>query len=416
MPQSALSVDLASLRTLFPALHQEVHGRPLAYLDNAATTQKPLAVIEAEANYYRHDNANVHRGVHTLSQRATDAFEAVRLQLAQFINAPRPATVLWTKGCTEAVNLVASSWGSQNLGPGDTVLLSAMEHHANIVPWQLAAERAGAKVEPIPMDDDGNLSLDELERLLKEKKVKLVGVKHVCNALGTVNPISEIAKLAHAHGAVLMVDGAQALAHVPVDVQALDADFYAMSAHKAYGPTGLGALYACSEILESLPPYQGGGDMIRTVSWEKTTFNDLPNRFEPGTPNIAGVIAFGEALRFLNAYQPHLPESAWHQHEHELLIYGQNRLREIKGLRLVGQATSKVAVISFVMDAAHPHDIGTILDTQGVAIRTGHHCCMPLMRRLNVPATARASLAIYTSQEEMDQLATALNKVSEMFS
>ena len=392
-----------------------MHGHPLVYLDSAATTQKPAGVIASETEFYERHNANVHRGVHLLSQLATDQFEAARTKLAEFINAPHPAAVLWTKGCTEAINLVAASWGGSNLQPGDVVLLSAMEHHANIVPWQLIAERTGAKILPFPISDQGDILLEELEALLKSNPVKIIGVKHVCNALGTVNPIEELARLAHAHGALILVDGAQGLAHCPLDVTASDVDFYAMSAHKAYGPTGVGALYGKRHLLEAMPPYQGGGDMIRTVSWEGTTYNDLPNKFEPGTPNIAGVIAFGAAIDFLNSIEIRDAKSAARRNEAEVLAYGTELLRSIPGVRLIGEAREKVGVLSFVMERAHPHDIGTILDRQGIAIRTGHHCCMPLMKRLGVPATARASLAIYSTREELDSLAAGITKVKELF-
>ncbi len=415
METASITLDLKQIRTQFPALHQNVHGHPLVYLDSAATTQKPASVIVAETEFYERHNANVHRGVHLLSQLATDQFEAARSKLAEFIHAPDPATVLWTKGCTEAINLVAASWGGSNLQPGDVVLLSAMEHHANIVPWQLIAERTGAKILPFPISDQGDILLEELEALLKSHPVKLVGVKHVCNALGTVNPIEELARLAHAHGALILVDGAQGLAHCPLDVTASEVDFYAMSAHKAYGPTGVGALYGKRHLLESMPPYQGGGDMIRTVSWEGTTYNDLPNKFEPGTPNIAGVIAFRAAIDFLNSIDIRDPKSAARRHEADVLAYGTELLRSIPGVRLMGEAREKVGVLSFVMERAHPHDIGTILDRQGIAIRTGHHCCMPLMKRLGVPATARASLAIYSTREELDCLAAGITKVKELF-
>lgn len=388
-----------------------VQGHRLAYLDNAATTHKPRSVIEAMTRFYEHDNANVHRGVHTLSQRATDAFEGARNALTQFINAPSSSSVLWTKGCTEAINLVAQTWGRTVFGKGDRILLSAMEHHANIVPWQMVAESTGASIAPIPMSDSGELDLDWLRANLTEQ-VKLVGVKHICNAMGTVNPVEEIARLAHGVGAKILVDGAQALAHSPVDVQKGRFDFYAMSAHKAYGPTGVGALYVAPDILRDLPPYQGGGDMIRTVSWEGTTYNDPPNKFEPGTPNIAGVIGFGAAIAFLNS----LSHEAVRAYESELLAYGTERLTAIPGLTMRGTAPGKAAILSFTLEGIHPHDLGTILDQFGVAIRTGHHCCMPLMKRLGVPATARASLAIYNTKEDIDQLVGAIHQAQRIFS
>lgn len=406
---------MKQIRAQFPALHQSVHGHSLVYLDSAATTQKPASVILAESDFYEHHNANVHRGVHLLSQLATDQFEAVRVKLAEFINAPDPATVLWTKGCTEAINLVAHSWGSTHLASGDVILLSAMEHHANIVPWQLIAERMGAQILPFPISDEGDILLPKLEALLQAHPVKMVGVKHVCNALGTVNPVAAITRLAHAYGARVLIDGAQGLAHCPLDVTLADVDFYAMSAHKAYGPTGVGALYGKRELLEAMPPYQGGGDMIRTVSWEGTTYNDLPNKFEPGTPNIAGVIAFGAAIDFLNRIEIQDRSGEARREEASVLTYGTELLKSIPGVRLIGEAQEKVGVLSFVMERAHPHDIGTILDRQGIAIRTGHHCCMPLMKRLGVPATARASLAIYSTREELDGLAAGITKVKELF-
>ncbi len=399
------------VRLEFPALAQEVSGRPLAYLDSAASTQKPNAVLAAMERFYREDNANVHRGVHTLSQRATDAFEAARRTVARFVNAQSEREVVFTKGCTEAINLVAASWGGANLGPGDRVLVSHMEHHADIVPWQLIAQRTGATVEPFPITDSGEVDLASLEAMLAAGRVKLVGVKHVCNALGTVNPVAEIARLAHAHGALVLADGAQALAHVPVDVQALGVDFYAMSAHKVYGPMGVGALYGRAELLEAMPPYQGGGDMIRTVSFEGTTFNDPPNRFEPGTPNVAGAIGFGAALDWVRA----VGLGAIAAHESALTAYSSSRLAEVPGLRVVGTAPERIGVFSFVMDAAHPHDVGTVLDRHGVAVRTGHHCCMPLMRRLGVPATTRISLAAYSNEADVDAAVEALHGVRALF-
>ncbi len=394
----------------FPILAQRVHGNRLAYLDNAATTQKPRSVIESMTHYYEHDNANVHRGVHLLSQRATDAFDAARVKLAQFIGAQNPNSVLWTKGCTEAINLVAQTWGLANLGPDKRILLSAMEHHANIVPWQMVAERTGVTITPIPVSDEGVLDIDWLRANLDET-VALVGVKQICNALGTVNPIGEIATMAHAVGALILVDGAQALAHAPANVVADDLDFYAMSAHKAYGPTGVGALYVRPEILRDLAPYQGGGDMIRTVSWEGTTYNDPPNRFEAGTPNIAGVIGFGAALDFLTR----IGIDRIHLHEESLLEYGTSALSAVPGLTLRGTAPCKAAILSFTLDGIHPHDLGTLLDGHGVAIRSGHHCCMPLMKRLGVPATARASLAVYNTQQDIDQLVFALHEAKRVF-
>jgi cysteine desulfurase/selenocysteine lyase len=393
-------------RAEFPALRQRVNGHPLAYLDNAATTQKPERVLEAMDRYYRLDNANVHRGVHTLSQRATDAFESARHKVAAFVNAAEDAEIVFTKGCTEAINLVAASWGRANLRAGDVVLVSQMEHHANIVPWQLAAEQSGARVEPIPVTPECELDMDALRRLLRNP-VRLVAVKHVCNATGTVNPVAEVAKLARAAGALLLVDGAQALAHAPVDVRAVGADFYAMSGHKVYGPTGIGALYARRALLEAMPPYQGGGDMIREVRFEGTTFNDPPNRFEAGTPNMAGAVGFGEAVDFVR-------EAGWsaiQAHEAHLLAYLEQALADVPGLTIHGRARQKAGIVSFTLDGAHPHDIGTILDQSGVAVRTGHHCCQPLMRHLGAPATTRASLAMYNDESDADALRAGLTLV-----
>lgn len=402
--------DARSWRAEFPALDQEVHGHPLTYLDSAATTQKPRAVLRAVERFYEHDNANVHRGVHTLSQRATEDFEESRRKIQRFIGAKHEQEILFTKGCTEAINLVAQSWGRSNLNEGDIVLLSTMEHHANIVPWQMVCAETGAQVIPIPITDSGEIDLDAYAELLKGP-VKLVGVKHVCNALGTINPVGEMIRMAHDAGAKTMIDGAQALAHERVDVVALDADFYSMSGHKVYAPTGIGALYGKKALLDAMPPYQGGGDMIRTVAFEKTTYNELPNKFEAGTPNIAGSIGFGAALDFVSS----LGHTPIQLHEHALLEYGTARLNEIPGVTIYGKARNKAAILSFTMDCAHPHDIGTILDQSGVAVRTGHHCCMPLMTRLGIPGTTRASLAVYNSKEDLNRLAEGLIHVREVF-
>lgn len=397
-------------RAEFPALDQEVHGHPLTYLDSAATTQKPRAVLRAVERFYEHDNANVHRGVHSLSQRATEDFEESRRKIQRFIGAKHEQEILFTKGCTEAINLVAQSWGRSNLNEGDVVLLSTMEHHADIVPWQMVCAETGAQVIPIPITDSGEIDLDAYADLLKGP-VKLVGVKHVCNALGTINPVGEMIRMAHDVGAKTVIDGAQALAHEKVDVVALGADFYSMSGHKVYAPTGIGALYGKKELLDAMPPYQGGGDMIRTVAFEKTTYNELPNKFEAGTPNIAGSIGFGAALDFVSSIG-HTPIQS---HEHALLEYGTARLEDIPGVTIYGKAKNKAAILSFTMDCAHPHDIGTILDQSGVAVRTGHHCCMPLMTRLGIPGTTRASLAVYNSKEDLDRLAEGLIQVREVF-
>lgn len=402
-------IDIAALRERFPALHQQVHGRPLVYLDNAATTQRPDATIRATVEFYERDNANVHRGVHTLSQRATHRFEEARGTVRTFVGAERDEEILFTKGCTEAINLVAATWGRSNLKPGDEILLSTMEHHANIVPWQITAEMTGATIRPIPIDDRGQIEMEAYESMLSER-VKLVGVVHVSNSVGTINPVRAMIALAHRFGAKVIVDGAQALAHQKVNVRELDVDFYAMSGHKVYGPTGIGALYGKRQLLESMPPYQAGGDMIRTVSFEKTTYNDLPNRFEPGTPNIAGAIGWAAALDFVDA----VGIEAIGRHERELTDYAQRRLSEIPGLKLVGTATEKAGIVAFTVDNIHPHDIGTVLDRSGIAIRAGHHCTMPLMQRFGLPATVRASFAMYTSEQEVDALVAAVIQAKEI--
>lgn len=404
------SFNVERVRRDFPILCEQVKGKPLVYLDNAASTQKPLPVIDAERDYYLHHHANVHRGVHTLSQRATQMFDDARRKVQKFLGAKEECEILFTKGCTEAINLVAHSWGRANLKPGDKVVLSNMEHHADIVPWQLVCEATGANIVVAPINDRGELLVEELEKLLDES-VKFVGCVHVSNSLGTINPIKEIATMAHRVGAVVLADGAQATAHLEVDVQDLGVDFYTLSGHKLYGPTGVGCLYGRRELLESMPPYQAGGDMIRTVSFEGTTFAGLPNKFEPGTPNIAGVIALGAAIDYVEA----LGVSDIGAYEQELSEYATAALRDIKGVRLVGTAAHKSAILSFVMDGVHPHDIGTILDAEGIAIRAGHHCCMPVMQRLGVAATARASLAMYNTKAEVDQLIRGIHKVREVF-
>ena len=403
-------LDPYALRGDFPALAQQIRGRPLVYLDNAATTQKPRAVLDALMSFYSTDNANIHRGVHTLSQRATDAYEDVRCTLRRFLNAPDNREIIYVRGTTEAVNLVAASYGSLVLGPGREVVITEMEHHANIVPWQAACERTGAVLRVAPITDDGVLRLDALEAMLSERTA-IVCVAHASNALGTVNPIGEITRMAHAVGARVLVDGAQAAGHMKVDVQQLDCDFYAFSGHKALGPTGIGVLWGRMDLLDSMPPYQFGGDMIRTVSFEKTTYNDVPARFEAGTPHIAGVIGLGAALDYLSRIGP----SAILTHEADLVTYATERLQDVPGLRIVGTAPDKVGIISFTMEAAHPHDIGTIADLQGVAIRTGHHCAMPLMQRLGLAATARASFALYNTREDVDALVRALGHVNNVF-
>jgi len=401
--------DVAALRAEFPLLARPVRGKPLAYLDNAATTQKPKAVIDALDHYYRADNANVHRGVHWLSEQATADFEGAREALRGFINAASAREVVFTRGTTEAINLVAQSWGRANLRPGDEVLVSNLEHHSNIVPWQMAAAATGARVVVAPIRDDGSLDLVELEARLTPR-TRLVAVGHVSNALGTVNPVARIAALARARGALTLVDGAQAAPHLAVDVQALGCDFYALSAHKMYGPTGVGLLWGREALLEAMPPWQGGGDMIKAVSFERTVYNELPWKFEAGTPDIAGVIGFGAAARFLQGVGlEHIAA-----HEHALLAHGTRALAAVPGLRLVGTAPEKAAVLSFVLDRVHPHDVGTIVDAEGVAVRTGHHCAMPVMERLGLPATVRASLGLYNTADELDRLVAALGKVREV--
>ena len=404
------ALDWSAVRADFPILEQTIHGRPLAYLDNAATTQKPRSVLDALVTYYSGDNANIHRGVHTLSQRATDAYEGVRGEVRAFVNALYDHEIVYVRGTTEAVNLVASSYGAGALRPGDEIVVSAMEHHSNIVPWQIACERTGATLKVIPITDAGALCMDAYERMLSER-TKIVALVHVSNALGTINPVTDATRLAHAVGAKVLIDGAQAVSHMVVDVQAIGCDFYAFSGHKALGPTGIGALYGRSVLLEAMPPYQGGGDMIETVSFERTTYNRLPAKFDAGTPHIAGGIGMGAALRYLNGIG--LDRIA--AHEDELLRYATARMQEVPGLVIVGTAEPKASIVSFTMDVAHPHDIGTILDLQGVAIRTGHHCAMPLMRRLGLAATARASFALYNTMEDVDALIRGLHVVREVF-
>lgn len=403
-----LPFDAERVRADFPILNQEVNGHPLVYLDNAATTQKPRAVIQALVDYYEQDNSNVHRGAHALADRATQKFEAARAKVAAFINATEARQVIWTRGTTESINLVASSWGRANLQAGDRVLVSAMEHHSNIVPWQLIAAEKGASVEPIPVDADGTLDMAALELMLDER-VRLVACGHVSNALGTVNPVADIVRLAHAAGALVLIDGAQAVSHWPVDVQALDCDFYVFSAHKLFGPTGLGVLYGKRALLEAMPPYQGGGEMIETVSFAGTTFNQLPYKFEAGTPDIAGVIAFGAAIDYLNE----LDRVGAAAHEQALLTYAEERARATPGIRLVGTSAHKTSVMSFLLEGAHPNDVGMLLDQQGVAVRTGNHCAQPIMEQFGIPGTVRASLAFYNTRADVDRLFEALEKVRQ---
>jgi cysteine desulfurase/selenocysteine lyase len=405
-----MNYDVSLIRDDFPILHQQVYGKPLVYLDNAATTQKPQIVIDAIRNYYERDNANVHRGVHALSERATAAYEASREKLRVLLNAASLKEIVFTRGTTESINLIASSWGGANVRAGDEVLITEMEHHSDIVPWQMLCERTGATLKVLPINDDGELCMERLDTLLSER-TKLVGVVHLSNALGTINPIKEIIDRAHAAGAKVLVDGAQALAHLQVDVQALDVDFYVTSAHKMYGPTGVGMLYAKEALLEAMPPYQGGGDMIAMVTFERTEYNTLPYKFEAGTPNISGVIGFGAAIDYLNSTGvEHIAA-----HEQSVLAYATEQAKAFDGLRQIGTAKKKATVLSFTIEGVHPHDLGTILDREGVAIRAGHHCAMPVMQHFRVPATARASFAAYNTIDEVDALFVALKKAQKLF-
>jgi cysteine desulfurase/selenocysteine lyase len=396
---------IARLRADFPALAQRIDGEPLVYLDSAATTQKPNAVIDAIAHYYRHDNSNVHRAAHALADRATVQFESARERLRAFINAHSTHEVIWTRGTTEAINLVAASYGGSVLRTDDEILVTEMEHHSNIVPWQLVAERTGARVVACRVTDDGEIDRDDFERQLGPR-TKIVALVHVSNALGTINPITELVARAHAVGAVTVIDGAQAPAHTVVDVQALDCDFYALSAHKMYGPTGIGALYGKERLLEAMPPWHGGGEMIETVTIERTTFNRLPFKFEAGTPHIAGAIAFGAAIDYLRG----IDSDALAAHEDHLRELTTSMLAQMEGVRIVGTARRKAPIVSFVVDGAHPQDLGTLLDKQGVAVRTGHHCTMPLMQRLGLPGTVRASFGLYNSAADVERLVAALRK------
>ncbi|UAW99870.1 cysteine desulfurase [Halopseudomonas nanhaiensis] len=400
--------DAERIRLDFPILHQEVNGHPLVYLDNAATTQKPEAVIQAIVDYYRHDNSNVHRGAHTLADRATEKFESARTKVAGLINAPASRQVIWTRGTSESINLVAATWGRSELKSGDRILVPAMEHHSNIVPWQMVAAEKGATVEPIPVDASGTLDLNALREMLDER-VRMVACGHVSNALGTINPVEEIVALAHSVGALCLIDGAQAISHWAVDVQALDCDFYVFSAHKMFGPTGLGVLYGKLEILESMPPYQGGGEMIETVSFQGTTYNQLPYKFEAGTPDIAGVIGFGAAVDYLQT----IDREAAARHEQDLLEYAEERARATPGIKLIGTAARKTSVMSFLLEGAHPHDVGMLLDQQGVAVRTGNHCAQPIMDQFCIPGTVRASFSFYNTRGDVDRLFEALDKARQ---
>jgi cysteine desulfurase/selenocysteine lyase len=402
--------DVERVRKDFPILAQEIHGRPLVYLDNAATSQKPQVMLDALVDYYTGKNANVHRGVHWLSEQATEAYEGARATVRRFLNARDVREIVYVRGTTEAINLVAQSYGRQAVGPGDEVIISALEHHSNIVPWQLLCDEKGARLQVVPMDDRGELDVAAYERLLGDR-TRLVALPHVSNALGTVVPVRHMIDLAHRRDVPVLLDGAQAVPHLPVDVQALDCDFFAFSGHKVFGPTGIGILYGKAERLERMPPYQGGGDMIKTVTFERTTYNDLPYKFEAGTPDIAGAVGLGAALEYLMG----LGLERVAAYEHDLLDYATPRLAAVPGLRLVGTARDKASVLSFLMDGVHAHDVGTILDRDGIAVRTGHHCAMPVMQRFGLAATTRASLALYNTREEIDALVRGLQKVREVF-
>jgi cysteine desulfurase/selenocysteine lyase len=401
--------DVYRIRKDFPVLQQQVHGKPLVYLDNAATTQKPLAVIEALEHYYRRDNSNIHRGVHTLSERATQAYEEARAAAQKFINAADSREIIFLRGTTEAINLVAQTYGRKNVAAGDEVLITAMEHHSDIVPWQILCDEKGAQLRVAPINEHGELLLDEFEKLLSDR-TKIVAVGHLSNALGTINPIKQIVRMAHARKVPVLVDGAQAAPRMKVDVQDLDCDFYAVSGHKMYAPTGIGFLYGKASLLEAMPPWQGGGDMIASVTFDKTVYNRLPYKFEAGTPNIADTIGLGAAVEYLNQ----LGLEQIEEHEADLLAYATREIEKIPGVAIIGTAREKAGVLSFVMEDIHPHDIGTILDSEGIAVRTGHHCAQPVMQRYNIPATVRASFGLYNTREEVDALVRGIHKVREV--
>jgi cysteine desulfurase/selenocysteine lyase len=409
-PAPSAQWDVERVRRDFPALHQQVHGKPLIYLDNAATSQKPQVVIDALTAYYSRENSNVHRGVHLLSEKATQAYETGRACVQRFLNAADTREIVFVRGATEGINLVAASYGRTWVGAGDEIIISAIEHHSNIVPWQILCEEKGAVLRVIPVNDDGELLLDEYARLLGAR-TKFVAVGHISNALGTINPIEQMIEMAHRQGVPVLIDGAQAAPHLRVDVRALDCDFYVFSGHKTLGPTGIGVLYGKAKWLERMPPYQGGGDMIASVTFEKTTYNALPYKFEAGTPHIAGVIGLGVALDYLSG----LGLDRVVAYERELLAYGTAALHAVPGVRIIGTARKKASVLSFVVDGVHAHDVGTILDHAGVAVRAGHHCAMPVMQRFGVPATVRASLAFYNTREELDALVAGLHDVRGIF-
>ena len=408
---AAAAYDVEKIRKDFPILHQEVHGKPLVYLDNAATSQKPRAVIEATTHYYSRDNSNIHRGVHELSQRATRGYEEAREKARRFINAAESREVLFVRSTTEAINLVAGSYGRTRVGTGDEIVVSTMEHHSNIVPWQILCEEKGARLRVVPVSDAGELLVEEYEKLLGPR-TRIVSLVHLSNALGTVNPVSHIIDLAHRRGIPVLLDGAQAAPRVKLDVRDLGVDFYAFSGHKLYGPTGIGVLYGKASLLEEMPPYQGGGDMISSVTFEKTLYNKLPHKFEAGTPNIAGGIALGAAIDYVES----VGLEAIAAHEEDLLSYATEAVSRIPGLRIIGTAREKAGILSFVIDGIHPHDVGTVLDQEGIAIRAGHHCTQPLMERFGIPATARASFGMYNTRQEVDALVRGILKVLEVFS
>jgi cysteine desulfurase / selenocysteine lyase len=405
------SLDVHAIRQHFPVLERQVKGKPLVYFDNAATTQKPKVVIDALVNYYRDYNANIHRGIHTLAEEATAAFESTRDTVREFINAESREQVIFTSGTTEGINLVAQTWGRQNIKEGDEIIISNMEHHSNIVPWYILAKEKGAKIRVIPITDEGELDMEGFEKLLNSR-TKIVSVVHVSNALGTINPVKTIIEKAHSVGAVVLVDGAQSTVHLDIDVQDMNTDFFVFSSHKLYGPTGIGALYGKKHLLENMPPYQGGGEMIKDVSFELITWNDLPYKFEAGTPNIADTIAFRAAMEFTKG----IGKDKIRRHENELLAYATQQLEQIPGLKIIGRAKQKISVISFVVEGIHPQDLGILLDNKGIAVRTGHHCAQPLMDRLCIRGTTRASFAMYNTREEVDAMIEALKNAIKMLS
>ncbi|MBZ0245737.1 MAG: cysteine desulfurase [Cyclobacteriaceae bacterium] len=399
-------MDIQKIREAFPVLHQQVNGKPLIYFDNAATSQKPKRVIKKLTEYYEGYNANIHRGIHTLAEKATRAYEDTREAARKFLGAAHTEEIIFTRGVTECINLVASSYGNAFINKGDEIIIAELEHHSNIVPWQMLCEHIGAILKVIPVNDRGEIELDTFKRLLSER-TKIVATNHASNSLGTINPIHEIITLAHEKGAVVLIDGAQSAAHLPIDVKELDVDFYCVSSHKMYGPTGVGVLYGKKELLEKMPPYMGGGEMIKDVTFEKTTYNDLPYKFEAGTPNIADVVAFAEAIAFVNE----LGKENIHRHEAELLAYATEKMSPLDGIRFIGTASQKVSVLSFVIEGIHHFDIGQMLDTRGIAVRTGHHCTQPLMERFDIEGTVRASFAVYNTKEEIDRLVEGLTRI-----